>query len=1184
MDGGVLEAQLEYWRAKMAGAPALLELPTDHSRPQVQTFRGAGVPITLPRELADALRGVARREGATLFMVLLAAWQVLLARYSGQPDVVVGTTLAGRTRREVEPLIGMFFNTLPLRTDLSGDPGFRDLLGRVRETTLEAYANQDLPFEKLVEALAPERTLSRTPIIQVLFELQNNARSDLALAGVKSRGVGGAVAQAKFDLTLSLTETADGVAGVLQYAADLFEPESIRRMAAQFSVLLAGIAEDASRPVSALPVISAEERHEVLSEWNDTDRPFPSATLHGLFEDQVGRTPGALALVQGRRRLSYAELDIMAEQVAALLRRHGAGPEVRVALLLERTPELIAALLGVLKAGAAYLPLDPTHPAERLAYMVGDAGARIILTHAPLRAAAEELAGAAGSQVVGVEERTQLDTLDGSRPDVGPEHLAYVYYTSGSTGRPKGVAMHHRGICNYVQWAVPAYGADQKGGAPVFTSIAVDLTLANLLPLFAGRPVELMPEGPGLGALADRLREDRPFSFIKITPTHLALLNAFLTPEEARRAAGTLVIGADNLLAEPTRFWQDEAPEVRLLNEYGPTETVVGCALYALPPGRHRTGRVPIGRAIENLRMYVLDAHMQPAPVGISGELYIGGVGVARGYLGRPGLTAEKFVPDPYAKEPGARLYRTGDRARWRIGGQMEFLGRLDHQAKVRGYRVEPGEVEAVLREHEGVRAAAVVVREDARGDAGLVAYVVPAHAVEIEELRAHLRRRVPEYMVPGAIVLMDELPLGTTGKLDPGKLPAPEPSRADRRAMHAAPADELEERLAEIWAAVLGVERVGVEDDFFELGGHSLQAARLTAAIRKHLGREVPLSALLEGGTVRALAAGMRGQEADARPQVLVELRPGGGAAALFLLHGAGGGLLAYTALLRRLPPGRPVYGLQDPLQAQGKYSDLTVEEFARIYLDEVRAVQPRGPYHLVGLSFGGAIAFEMARRLRAAGEEVALLGLLDTWAPAFSDYYTNEEETSRKALIGLARERARAAGMEFPLHAADLAGLEAWVQVERVLGRLKEMGVLPRTSPAEPVLQALGAMWARTRVQRAYRPEAYPGRITLFTSGEVDPEFRESWPEMVDAALADPARGWARLSTEPVEVHAMPGSHTTMVREPHVARLAERLAECLAGAGDGRENGGSGPSAQARPDDPAEVRHTGNHSERHA
>jgi amino acid adenylation domain-containing protein len=873
LDRGALAAQVEYWKGKLAGAPRLLELPTDHPRPQVQGFSGAKERFTVSPEVTEQLRALAQREGSTLFMVLLAGWQLLLSRYSGQTDVVVGTTLAGRTRHEVEPLIGMFFNTLPLRTDLSGDPGFPELLARVRETTLEAYAHQDVPFDRLLDEVRVERSPGASPLVQALFELQNTPALGVALPGLTPSPVRSELGTAKIEMSLVMLETATGMSGVLQYASDLFEPESMRRMLSQFSVLLAGIAEDARRPLSALPVLGDEERREVLSEWNDTDRPFPPATLHGLFEDQLRRTPDALALVQGDRRLSFAELDTMAGEIAALLHRRGAGPEVRVALLLERTPELIAALLGVLKAGAAYLPLDPTHPAERLAYMVGDAGARIILTHTPLRAAAEELAGAAGSQVVGVEERTELDTMDRSRPDVGPEHLAYVYYTSGSTGRPKGVAMHHRGICNYVQWAVPAYGADREGGAPVFTSIAVDLTLANLLPLFAGRPVELLPEGPALEALAERLRTGASFSLIKITPTHLALLNALLSPEEARRAAGTLVIGADNLLAEPTRFWQDEAPEVRLLNEYGPTETVVGCALYALPPGRHRTGRVPIGRAIENLRMYVLDAHMQPAPVGIAGELYIGGVGVARGYLGRPGLTAEKFVPDPFG-EPGARLYRTGDRARWRNGGQMEFLGRLDHQVKVRGYRVEPGEVEAVLREHEGVRAAAVVVREDARGDAGLVAYVVPAGAVAANELRAHLKRRVPEYMVPGAIVLMDELPLGTTGKLDPSKLPAPEPAHTAPES-RVEPRTETERALAAIWAEVLGVEGVGAEDNFFDLGGHSLPATRVVSSIRDVLGVEVPLRALFEHPTLKALAAQVEGAGTATLPPVHPVARP---------------------------------------------------------------------------------------------------------------------------------------------------------------------------------------------------------------------------------------------------------------------------------------------------------------------
>jgi amino acid adenylation domain-containing protein len=548
--------------------------------------------------------------------------------------------------------------------------------------------------------------------------------------------------------------------------------------------------------------------------------------------------------------LTYAELDRRANRLAHHLRRLRVGPEVRVGLCLERGPELMVAILGVLKAGGAYVPVDPGHPVERVAYVLGDAAVAVLLTQERLRA---RMPVGVGVRMVCVDRYWPRVRADGDRaPETGvtSENLAYVIYTSGSTGRPKGVAMHHRGVVNYVEWGIGHYGADRGNGSPVFSSMAVDLTITNLLPLFAGKPVHLLPEENAVEALADALRAGRGFGAIKITPTHLSLLTPLLTPDEARRAAHTLVIGADFLPAEPTVWWQENAPEMRLMNEYGPTETVVGCSAYTLPNGVHRHGAVPVGGPIRNLTFYVLDGGMEPVPVGVPGELYIGGTGVARGYLGRPALSAEKFVPDPFGGA-GARMYRTGDRARWLEGGNLMILGRTDNQVKVRGYRVELGEIEAVLRRHEAVSGAIVVVREDAPGDRRLVAYVVSE--AEPAALREHLRRTLPEYMVPGAFVRLETLPKTATGKVDPKTLPAPEYAGAEAR--YVAPRTPVEKTLAGIWAEVLGVERVGAADDFFDLGGNSLLVMRIASRVRAALGVEVPLRVLLARPTVAALA-----------------------------------------------------------------------------------------------------------------------------------------------------------------------------------------------------------------------------------------------------------------------------------------------------------------------------------------
>jgi amino acid adenylation domain-containing protein len=851
LQGEVLDRELAYWKQRLAGTPELLELPTDHPRPAVTTGRGGYEPVRLHRNLVERLEALARHEGATLYMALLAGFQVLLSKYAGSDDVVVGTTIAGRTRSGVEGLIGLFMNTLVLRTDLSGDPSFREALRRVREVTLGAFEHQELPFERLVAELNPERSLSRTPLFQVLFELNDTGSSGPALAGLQVSELGAAGDLAKFDLGVALHRTLDGVKGLLTYSTDLFERSSIRRMAEHLERVLEQAAGDPDLRLSRLDLVGASERARV-AEWNRTGAAYPAERcIHQLFEAQAERTPAAVAVVFQDRSLTFGELDERANRLANRLRRMGVGPEVRVGLCLERSLELMVCILGVMKAGGAYVPADPAHPAERIAYLLEDSAVGVLLTQERLRA---RLPLREGIAVVCADEEGAWISGESAEPvqsGVASENLAYVIYTSGSTGRPKGVAMHHRGVCNYIDWGIRAYGADAGSGAPVFSSMAVDLTITNLLPLFAGRPVHLLPEENAVESLARALRGRPEFGLIKITPVHLSLLTPLLTPEEALAAARTLVVGADFLSAETTLFWQDHAPGVRLMNEYGPTETVVGCSAYELPNGLHRAGPVPVGGPIQNLRFHVLDTHLQPVPVGLPGELYIAGAGVARGYLGQAGLTAEKFVPDPFGPEPGGRMYRTGDRARWQPEGNLLILGRTDHQLKIRGYRVEPGEVEAALRREAGVRECLVVVREDVPGDRRLVAYVVGGAAPG--ELREALLRSLPEYMVPGAFVRLDALPQTPTGKLDPRALPPPRFDPAEERV---APRTPVEEVLAGIWAEVLGLERVGVTESFFTLGGHSLLVTRLIARIRATFDLDVSIRTVFSLPTVELLAA----------------------------------------------------------------------------------------------------------------------------------------------------------------------------------------------------------------------------------------------------------------------------------------------------------------------------------------
>jgi amino acid adenylation domain-containing protein len=1139
---GALAAHVAYWRARLEGAPELLELPADHPRPPAPSFRGGQVPVSVSPAVLERLRALALAEGATLYMVVLAAFTSLLARYAATDDVVVGAPIAGRTRREVESLVGFFVNTLVLRTELSGDPTFREAVGRVRETVLGAYEHQDLPFERVVAELQPERTLSHAALFQVMFMLDNAGAAPASANGLSIRQMEGGGGTTKFDLTLALDARPDGLSGVLQYAADLFEHATALRMADHLERLLEQAAADPGRRISALELIGPAERERLLA-WNRTAAPFPAdRCIHRLFEEQAARTPHAPAVTFGGEAVTYRELDRRANRIARHLRGMGIGPEVRVGLFLERGPELLPCILGVLKAGGAYVPMDRAFPADRIAYMLADSRVSVLLTQArllPLLPATEDV------RVVAVDaawEEIERESDAAAETGVRSENLCYVIYTSGSTGRPKGVAMHHRGVVNYIDWGIRAYGAAEGSGAPVFSSMAVDLTVTNLLPLFAGKPVHLLPEENPVEALAETLRGRPGFGLIKITPIHVGLLNGMIDPADAPGAARTLVIGADFLPAEPTVFWQENAPGVRLMNEYGPTETVVGCSAYTLPNGAHRAGPVPVGGPIQNLAFHVLDAAMRPVPVGLPGELYIGGAGVARGYLGRPSLSAGKFVPDPFAG-PGARMYRTGDRARWLDGGELMILGRTDHQVKIRGYRVELGEVEAVLRRHPAVRECMAVAREDRPGDRRLVAYAVAdAASVDGAALRDHLRGILPGYMVPAAVVVLDAFPQTSTGKLDRRALPAPSYG-ASAEGEPDEPQTFTEARLVQLWEELLGVEGIGVTRSFFDLGGNSFLALRLFAQVRRRLGCDLPVSTLFAGPTVRRMAEAIdRERDEESGPaSPLVPLQPAGELPPLFCVHPADRGVMAYVNLVRHLGASQPVFGLRD----LGDDLARPVADIAAGHVRAVRDRQPRGPYHLAGWSFGGFVAHEMAVQLRDAGQEVAFVGLLDTMSPLLARRWPPGSDA--ELLAGVAHDVAAQMRRPLALDPADLEGLDEDGRIARAVAALHAHGAAPPDFDAAALAEHAAVLRARTRSLSTHRPRPFDGTVTLFRADEVSALHHDFF-----APLEEEERrtlGWSRLAAG-VRVHDVPGTHVTIGSEPHVRVLAGCLRDALARA----------------------------------
>ncbi len=881
-----------YWQRQLAGSLPLLQLSSDQPQPAPPVRSEATCFFQLPAELTKQLRALARSESATLYMTLLAAFKVLLYRYTGQEDILVGSATAGRERAALRNLIGYFVNPVVMRTQLSGELPFTSLLARVRQTVLEAFAHQEYPFIDLVARIQPKREPNRLPLFQVMFTFQQapdrsseqlhalalgQAGAALDWGDIRLESMAVADNLALLDLQLVMAEVNDTLTGTFQYDTSLFSATLMSRMVGHFQQLLTAIVAAPQQPLAQLNLLSHAERHQLLDAWNTTQADYPLLPAHALIEAQVADHAERVAVRQGSSTLSYAELNRRANQLAHYLRKRGVGPEVAVGLYLERSIDLMVAILAVLKAGGFYVPLDPLYPAERRAFILQDAQVRILLTGANAEIAGEDSSDAAYLRIVLPAIAAELAQEPAHNPPciVSAENLAYLIYTSGSTGQPKGAMITQRGLVNYLSWCQRAYPLQVGCEVPVHSSIAFDLTVTSTLaPLIAGTTVLMLPEDASVDALADTLRSDVDISLIKITPAHLKLLGEQLAATRLRARIHSLIIGGEPLLPDQIAFWQANSPTTMLINEYGPTETVVGCCVYTVPNDQSSQQTIPIGRPIQNTQLYILDQAMQPVPIGVSGELYIGGVGVARGYCKRPDLSAERFVPDPFGTAAGARLYKTGDLARYRADGSIECLGRVDTQVKLRGFRVEPGEIEAMLTQHPAIKQAAVIARATDAGEKRLLAYLVLAHDAYAQHetfsalsstLRAFLKARLPAYMIPPAFVELPALPLMTNGKIDRRALAQITPPEHSASPLPDTAAYSPTERtLLQIWQHLLATERIGLHDNFFDLGGHSFLIFQLQQQIRAQLKCEVPITDFLSRPTISTLASYIDQQQTD--------------------------------------------------------------------------------------------------------------------------------------------------------------------------------------------------------------------------------------------------------------------------------------------------------------------------------
>ena len=1166
--GDRLEGLLDYWRGQLADSPALLDLPTDRPRPTTLSFEGSVRTAALPIDVVERLHALARSQNATSFMVLLATLYVLLARYTREEEIVVGTPVAGRPYPELEGVVGFFTNTLLLRASLRGNPTFRQLVERVRAITLGAYDHQEIPLETLLGTRGPNgRPLATMP--QVVFSTEDPDREDLRLAGTSSTRVGAALGGTKFDLQLWVAERPDGLRLVADFRTELFDDATIDRMLRHYGVLLAAAVAAPDTPVYELPIVDAAERHRTLVEWNDTDAGYPEqATIHGLIEAQVRQRPDSVAIEYAgdgaRATMTYRELDRQANRVAHALLAAGVKPDDRVAVCLERSLDIVVATLGVLKSGGAYLPIDPHYPDDRIEFMVQDAGATLVLIEERARARLGGLLR--GTQLIAVGDAVRSGASDESPGvAVSPRSMAYVIYTSGSTGRPKGVMVEHRNVTRLLVNDRNLFDFDETDVWTVFHSFAFDFSVWELYGalVFGGRAIVVplaVAQSP-TDFLA--LLEQSGTTVLNQVPSAFYGLMDEAVLRRPTLAVRYVIFGGEALKPALLRPWHEAWPSCRLINMFGITETTVHVTYKEISDDEIAAGVSNIGRAIPTLTAYVLDDWLQPVPVGVTGEICVGGLGVARGYLNRPELSSERFVPDPFGR--GERLYRSGDLGRLLPNGEMEYLGRRDHQVKLRGHRIELGEIESALTQHLGVAEAVVVVREDVPGDQRLVAYVVatgnPVPA--IAELRDWVRRTLPDVMVPAAVMFLDRFPLTSNGKVDRKALPALVGGLPDGLT-YQSPRSTIEHEVAQIFERLLNPGRpIGAFDDFFESGGHSLLAIQMIAEIERVRGQRVPLAWLFASSTVASLAARLGESMMAEQEPPLIALHAEGSGPPVAYVHGdwTGGGWYS-RRLAAMAVPDSPFFVLPT-IGADDETEPWTIEGMAARHVAELRKVQPGGPYRLVGFCVGGIVAYEMARQLRAAGERVDRLVVIDSspvnaqlrrLVPAlrFMPGANAEQRLTRQAEV--MRQVRWAVGRVTHFDRLRWRTKLHWI-VEKVTNRALLVGraapdgarMSPATDGGPPAAGAIGEDVDRDafvlRVQSRAASAYIPGRF----DGPIDLIWAEGAPGM--APRSNPIGGW-RLLTDEVRLHRLPSGHIGLITN-NLPMLGEALRTTLEGEG---------------------------------
>jgi amino acid adenylation domain-containing protein len=1134
-DFQTLHTKIDFWKEKLKSPLPILELPGDRQRPAFMTFHGATQRSMLPPGLTEKLRQLGNQLEVTPFMLLLAAFKALLFRYSGQEDIIIGTPTANRSQVEIEPLIGLFVNTLAMRTDLSGNPTFSELVARVRETSLAAFSNQEVPFEMIVEAIHPPRDTSHSPIFQIFFILQNTPARASQGNDLRPKQVKIDKQSAKFDLTLEIWHDLNGLFYEFEYNTDLFKPATIDRFTSHYQTLLETVCTNPQAHIAEISLLTAAERRQCLVEWNATDKEYPQQTIQALFESQAARTPQAIAVSDEQGEITYADLNHRANQLARYLGELGVGRETLVGISLPRSISMVISLLAILKAGGAYIPLDPNFPLDRLRYMLNDSGAPLLITQSDLAPRFSELSIRAiclDTQAAAIEKQSGLPL--GNEPYL--DQLAYVIYTSGSTGRPKGVQVLQRGVVNFLISMQDRPGISETDILLSVTTLSFDIAgLEIYLPLIRGARVILTGSNTaGDGARLRQVLDQTKATIVQATPsTWRMLIEAGWKGDSPVKA----LVGGEALPPDLAASLLERCES--LWNMYGPTETTIWSTLCQISPTDEP---ITIGRPIANTQVYLLDPYGQPVLVGVPGELYIGGDGVARGYLNRPELTSEKFVPDPFQGLTHSRLYRTGDLARYLDDGRIEFIGRKDDQVKIHGVRIELGEVTASILEFSGVNSAVVVGRKDDPNHPYLAAYVepLPGQMIAADGLRQFLSGKLPTAMIPTRYVFLDRLPLTPNGKVDFKALPPPDRMMPAHEGM-IQPRDVIEAKLIQIWKKILHVDRLGVQDDFFQLGGHSLLAVQMFIQIQETFGVNLPLTSLFQKANIEHLANLIHQQRGFVQWSSLVEIQPSGSKPPLFCIHGLTGDIVWFNRLVPFMDPDQPIWGLQSQGLDGVQKPLVAMEEIAALYIREMQSIQPAGPYYLCGYSFGGSLAFEIARQMEQQKIEVGLLAIIDHASPK-SDYYQVKYNSAfLSALVHNVPQRIADILRLRPDQFAARLRRVITVFVKALTGKLRSNQTA--RIEATDLIDHAASMPAHVKTIietnfhaiENYIPGYYPGTVTL---------LRARGGRLF--VSHDPQMGWGNFSTA-VAVKIISGSHLGLFEESNIKNLAKELQCCL-------------------------------------